>query len=163
MLVRPDGATVELSGDWRTTGVGADETPPEPIREFVEMESTPGEPSGALLGALDWGTQAGDRRYHQRVLRLGEEAYVHGTATRVGAEQFGGDDFEVVAETDDGRPDSDSSSSPTAPSRSFWPAVTGFSTLESGPPSRSPAPDWPSRRSSDRTHALFKCRAESIG
>ena len=106
VLVRPDGATVELSGDWRTTEVGVDETPSEPIREFVEMESTPGEPSGALVGALDWGTQAGDRWYHQRVLRPGEEVYVHGTATRVGAEQFGGDDFEVVAEADDGHPDS---------------------------------------------------------
>ena len=30
VLVRPGGAAVELSGDWETTGVGVDETPPEP-------------------------------------------------------------------------------------------------------------------------------------
>ena len=107
VLVRPGGAAVELSGDRETTEVGVDETPPEPIREFTELESTPGDPDGALVGALDWGTQVGDRRYHQRVLRPGETVYVHGTATRVESEQFGGDDFEIVAEADDGHPDSD--------------------------------------------------------
>ena len=115
--------------------MGVDETPPEPIQEFIEMESTPGEPSGALLGALDWGTQAGDRRYHQRVLRPGEEAYVHGTATRVGAEQFGGDDFEVVAEADDGHPDSDiflvadSAESELLARRRDWVLYVGFGTV----------------------------------
>ena len=107
VLVRPGGAAVELSGDWETTEVGVDGTPPEPIREFTELESTPGDPGGALVGTLDWGTQVGDRRYHQRVLRPGEAVYVHGTATRVESERFGGDDFEIVAEANDGHPDSD--------------------------------------------------------
>ena len=107
VLVRPGGAAVELSGDRETTEVGVEETPPEPIREFTELESTPGDPDGALVGALDWGTQVGDRRYHQRVLRPGEAVYVHGTATRVESERFGGDDFEIVAGADDGHPDSD--------------------------------------------------------
>ena len=106
VLVRPGGAAVELSGDRETTEVGVDETPPEPIREFIEMESTPGEPSEALVGALDWGTRIGDRRYHQRVLQPGEEVYVHGMATRVESERFGDDDFEIVAEADDDHPDS---------------------------------------------------------
>ena len=135
VLVRPDGATVELSGDWRTTEVGVDETPSDPIREFVEMESTPGEPSGALLGALDWGTQAGDRRYHQRVLRPGEEAYVHGTATRIESERFGDDDFEIVAEADDGHPDSDvflvadSAESELLARRRDWVLYVGFGAV----------------------------------
>lgn len=33
--------------------------------------------------------------------------YVHGTATRVGAETFGAHDFEIVARADDGHPDAD--------------------------------------------------------
>ena len=107
VLVRPGGAAVELSGDWETTEVGIDETPPGQIREFTEMDSTPGDPDEALIGTLDWGTQVGDRRYHQRVLRPGEAVYVHGTATRVESERFGGDDFEIVAGADDGDPDSD--------------------------------------------------------
>ncbi|WP_254837672.1 E3 ubiquitin ligase family protein [Natronomonas marina] len=107
VLVRPDEASVELSGGWGTTEVGVDETPPEPIQAFIDLDATPGEPNEALVKSLDWGTQVGDRRYRQRTLASGEEVYVHGTATRVGAETFGGNDFEVVAAADDGHPDAD--------------------------------------------------------
>lgn len=37
VLVRPDGATVELSGDRTTTGVGIDETPPAANRSFRQF------------------------------------------------------------------------------------------------------------------------------
>lgn len=107
VLVRPGDATVELSRPRETTEVGVDETPPEPIQRFVGLDSTPDEPVGALIEALDWGTQVGDRKYHQRILRPGEEVYVHGTATRVGAETFGANDFEIVARADDGHDDAD--------------------------------------------------------
>ena len=102
VLVRPHEATVELSGTRETTEVGVDEPLPDPIRRFVDLDSTPGEPGGAFPPALDWGTRVGDRRYHQRLLRPGDEVYVHGTATRVGAETFGANDFEMVARADDG-------------------------------------------------------------
>lgn len=107
VLVRPGEATVELSGPRETVEVGVDETPPEPIRRFVDLDSTPGEPRGAFVRALDWGTQVGDRKYHQRLLRPGEPVYVHGTATRVGAERFGAHDFEIVADADDDHPDAE--------------------------------------------------------
>ncbi len=107
VLVQPEAATVDLSGPRETVEVGVDETPPEPIRSFIELEATPGEPDEALIGALDWGTQVGDRRYHQRVLRPGEAAFVHGTATRAGAESFGDPDIEVVETADDGHPDAE--------------------------------------------------------
>ena len=105
VLVRPEAATVDLSGSRETIEVGVDETPPEPIRSFVELDSTPDEPSEAPIGALDWGTQIGDRRYHQRTLAPGESVFVHGTATRVGAESFGDPDLEIVEAADDGHPD----------------------------------------------------------
>lgn len=105
VLLRPGEATVELSRPRETIEVGVDETPPEPVRRFVDMDSTPGEPRGAFLQSLDWGTKAGDRKYHQRLLRPGEAVYVHGTATRVGAETFGAYDFEILAAADDGHPD----------------------------------------------------------
>ena len=107
VLVRPGEATVELSGRRETVEVGVDESPPAPIRRFLDLDSTPGDPRGALLQALDWGTRVGDRKYHQRLLRPGEDVYVHGTVTRVGAETFGANDFEVVASADDGHPDPD--------------------------------------------------------
>ena len=105
VLVRPEAATVDLSRSRETIEVGVDETPPEPIRSFVELDSTPDEPDEALIGALDWGTQVGDRRYHQRTLAPGESVFVHGTATRVGAESFGDPDLEMVEAADDGHPD----------------------------------------------------------
>jgi len=105
VLVRPGEATVDLSRARETVEVGVDETPPEPVRRFLELDSTPGDPSEAFLEGLDWGTRVGDRRYHQRLLRPGEEVYVHGTATRVGAEEFGAHDFELVEAADDGHPD----------------------------------------------------------
>lgn len=107
VLVRPREATVELSGRRETVEVGVDEAPPEPIQRFLNLESTPGDPRGALIQALDWGTQVGDRRYHQRLLRPGDDVYVHGTAIRVGAETFGANDFEIVASADDGHRDAD--------------------------------------------------------
>jgi hypothetical protein len=107
VLVRPGEATVELSGQRETIAVGVDETPPAPVQRFLDLQSTPGEATGALLQALDWGTQVGDRKYHQRLLRPGTEVYVHGTATRVGAETFGGNDFELVSSADDGHADAE--------------------------------------------------------
>lgn len=107
MLVRPTEATVELSGSRETTAVGVDESPSEPIRRFLDLDATPGDPRGALIQALDWGRKVGDRKYHQRLLRPGEQVYVHGTATRVGAETFGGNDFEIVPSADDGHPDAE--------------------------------------------------------
>ena len=107
VLVRPGEATVELSGQRETVEVGVDEEPPAPIESFIALDSTPGEPNEALIGALDWGTQVGDRKYHQRTVAPGEEVYVHGTATRVGAKSFGGPDLELVDSVDDGHRDAD--------------------------------------------------------
>ena len=107
VLVRPSEATVDLSVRRETTRVGVDEEPPEPIRRFLSLDSTPGDPNEALIKALDWGKQVGDRKYHQRLLRPGDEVYVHGTATRVGAETFGANDFELVTTADDGHPDAE--------------------------------------------------------
>jgi len=107
VLVRPGEATVELSRPRETVEVGVDEEPPTPVRSFIDLDSTPGEPDEALIGALDWGTQVGDRKYHQRTLAPGEEVYVHGTATRVGARSFGDPDLEIVGGADDGHPDAD--------------------------------------------------------
>jgi hypothetical protein len=107
VLVRPGEATVELSQPQETVEVGVDEEPPKPIRSFIDLDATPGEPDEALIGALDWGTQVGDRKYHQRTLGPGEEVYVHGTATRAGARSFGDPDLEIVESADDGHPDAD--------------------------------------------------------
>jgi hypothetical protein len=108
VLVRPDDATLEFDpdGTW-TREVGVDDPLPDSIREFLELDSTPGGPDEALIKALDWGQQVGDRKYWQRVVRPGEEVYVLGTATRVGAREFGANDFEVVAAADDGHRDSE--------------------------------------------------------
>lgn len=108
VLVRPDGATLDIdAGTEEVLEVGADENPPGAVREFLDLDATPGDPSRALLPALDWGQQVGDRRYRQDLLRPGERVYVHGTATRVGAREFGGPDFEIVAGADDGHEDAD--------------------------------------------------------
>jgi hypothetical protein len=108
VLVRPDGATFDIDRHAESVvEVGADEEPPRAIREFLELESTPGDPDRAFIRALDWGQQVGDRKYRQDLLRPGEQVYVHGTATRVGAREFGDNDFEVVAAADDGYPDAD--------------------------------------------------------
>jgi hypothetical protein len=107
VLVRPGEATVDLSARRETVHVGVEEEPPKPIRRFLSLDSTPGNPNEALIGALDWGTQVGDRKYHQRLLEAGDEVYVHGTATRVGAETFGANDFELVVTADDGHPDAE--------------------------------------------------------
>lgn len=56
--------------------VTADETPPEGIQQFlqrVDDVDAPGDPS-----LLDVGRQEGDRRYKQKLLKPGEEAYVYG-------------------------------------------------------------------------------------
>ena len=108
VLVRPDGATFDIDRHAEpVVEVGADEEPPRAIREFLDLDSTPGDPDRALIEALDWGQQIGDRRYRQDLIRPGEQVYVHGTATRVGAREFGGNDFELVAEADDGFEDAD--------------------------------------------------------
>jgi hypothetical protein len=108
VLVRPKDATFEIDRHAESViEVGTDEVPPEPIQSFLELDSTPGDPDRALIEALDWGQQIGDRRYRQDLIRPGEQVYVHGTATRVGAREFGGNDFELVAEADDGFEDAD--------------------------------------------------------
>jgi hypothetical protein len=57
VLVRPGEATVDLSARRETVHVGVEEEPPNPIRRFLSLDSTPGNPNEALIGALDWGTQ----------------------------------------------------------------------------------------------------------
>ena len=80
ILVRPDGATFdidELAED--TIEVGGPDDPPQPIREFLSSDATPGTSDRPLVESLDWGKQEGDRRYHQHLLKPGEEVYVYGT------------------------------------------------------------------------------------
>ncbi len=93
VLVRPKpGATVDID----TTAeaqirVPGPEDPPEPIREFLSLSGTPGPSNQALIKALDWGNQVGDRRYDQHLIRPGEEVYVYGTAVkREGSENVWG-------------------------------------------------------------------------
>lgn len=108
VLVRPGDARVEIETRTEpTVEVSGQEEPPEPIREFLALEATPGPSDEPLIESLDWGQKEGDRRYDQHLIRPGEEVYVHGTATRVGAREFGGRDFELVASADDGHPDAD--------------------------------------------------------
>lgn len=106
VLVRPSEAMLEFdpNSTWMRE-VGVDDPLPDPIRAFLDLDSTPGDPRGALFSALDWGQQVGDRKYWQRTIRPGEEVYVLGTATRVGATEFGANDFEVVATAADGYSD----------------------------------------------------------
>jgi len=107
-LVRPEGARLDVEETAeRTVEVTATEDPPEPVREFLELDTTPGQSDEPLLPGLDWGQMDGDRRYSQHLVRPEETVYVHGTATRVGAEEFGGHDFEIRASADDGHPDAD--------------------------------------------------------
>jgi hypothetical protein len=108
VLVRPDGASLEFDPETtRVREVGVDDTTPDPIGQFLSLDSTPGGPNEALIKALDFGQQVGDRKYRQRLIRPGEEVYVLGTATRVGAQSFGDNDFEVVESADDGHRDAD--------------------------------------------------------
>jgi len=108
VLVRPDGASLEFDPETtRVREIGVDDPTPEPVRQFLSLDSTPGGPNEALLKALDFGQQVGDRKYRQRVVRPGEEVYVLGTATRVGAAEFGDNDFEVVESAADGHRDAD--------------------------------------------------------
>ncbi|MFC7177733.1 GIDE domain-containing protein [Halosegnis marinus] len=108
VVVRPDGANLEFDPDtaW-VREIGVDDPLPEPVERFLAMDSTPGGPREAFIKALDWGQQVGDRKYRQKLIRPGDEVYVLGTATRVGAEEFGGNDFEVVAAADDGHRDAE--------------------------------------------------------
>lgn len=107
-LVRPEGARLDVEETAeRTVEVKATEDPPEVIQEFLELDSTPGQSDEPLIEALDWGQMEGDRRYTQHLVRPSETVYVHGTATRVGTEEFGGHDFEIRASADDGHPDAD--------------------------------------------------------
>lgn len=107
IAVAPEGADVELTGDRRTIEVGIDEAPPDPVARFLDLDSTPGEASGSLFSALEWGTKTGDRRYHQRIVTPGEAVYVHGTATRVESRAFGDRDYEIRAKADDGHRDAE--------------------------------------------------------
>lgn len=80
LLVRPDGAEFDIDAlAEETIEVGGSDEPPEAIREFLSLDSTPGASNQPLIEALDWGQQHGDRRYHQHLLKPGEEVYVYGT------------------------------------------------------------------------------------
>lgn len=108
VLVRPAGASLEFDPETtRVREVGVDDPIPASVQQFLSLDSTPGEPNEAFIKALDFGQQVGDRKYRQRVIRPGEEVYVLGTATRVGAAEFGDNDFEVVESADDGHHDAD--------------------------------------------------------
>lgn len=108
VLVRPEGADLEFdpAGRWEQE-IGVDEPLPDPIQAFLAMDSTPGDPQEALIKALDFGQQVGDRRYTQNTIAAGDQVYVLGTATRVGAHSFGANDFEIVASADDGHRDAE--------------------------------------------------------
>ena len=80
MLVRPDGTDFDIDEfAEETIEVGGPEDPPEPIQRFLSSDSTPGRSDAPLIESLDWGNQEGDRRYHQHLLKPGEEVYVYGT------------------------------------------------------------------------------------
>lgn len=80
VTVRPDGAEFDIDELAEATiEVGATDDPPEPVREFLALDSTPGASNRPLVEALDWGQQHGDRRYRQHLLEPGEEVYVYGT------------------------------------------------------------------------------------
>lgn len=53
---------------------------PEHVRSFVAREPRLDEASGALLDALDFGTQHGERRYYEQVLVPDQEVYLLGYA-----------------------------------------------------------------------------------
>lgn len=107
VLVRPKpGATVDIdTAAEAQISVPGPEDPPEPIREFLALSGTPGPSNQALIKALDWGNQVGDRRYDQHLIRPGEEVYVHGTAVkRDGSENVWGggpETLEIRAVTSD--------------------------------------------------------------
>lgn len=56
--------------------VAADETPPEGIQRFLRADEDVDAPDDPSM--LDVGRQHGDRRYTQKLLKPGEEAYVYG-------------------------------------------------------------------------------------
>lgn len=103
VLVRPSGADVDLDETGtETVEVGATERSPVPIREFLELDATPGPSAEPLIEALDWGTTHGDRKYHQRLVTPGDEVYVYGTATREPGDEWGERDFVIAERTGDG-------------------------------------------------------------
>lgn len=107
-LVRPAGVRLDVEETAeQTIEVPATENPPEPVQAFLELDTTPGQADEPLLPGLDWGQMEGDRRYSQHLVRPTETVYVHGTATRVGAKEFGGYDFEIRRSADDGHADAD--------------------------------------------------------
>ncbi|USZ67839.1 E3 ubiquitin ligase family protein [Halorussus salilacus] len=80
ITVRPEGAEFDIDEHAEETiEVGGPDDPPEPVREFLASDATPGASSQPLIEALDWGQQHGDRKYHQHLLKPSEEAYVYGT------------------------------------------------------------------------------------
>lgn len=107
-LVRPEGVRLDVEETAeRTIEVPTTEDPPEPVQAFLELDTTPGQADEPLLPGLDWGQMTGDRRYTQHLVRPDETVYVHGTATRAGAEEFGGHDFEIGASASDGHAEAD--------------------------------------------------------
>lgn len=78
VLVKPNvDAIYEFDEDSETTiRVDVDERPPGPIRSFFDRSSRVG-PVGKSGGGI--GTNDGDRRYHQEIIRADEDVYVFGT------------------------------------------------------------------------------------
>ncbi|WP_137291349.1 GIDE domain-containing protein [Natronorubrum halophilum] len=75
--VEPAGADLALSAE-TTIEVDGGEAEPEPIREFLETESDlESENTSFDIGVVEIAT-GNDRRYHERRLDPGEEAYVFG-------------------------------------------------------------------------------------
>lgn len=75
--VDPSGATLALETD-QTFEVGGGEAEPEPVREFLERESDLESENTSLdLRVVELAT-GNDRRYHERRLEPGGEAYVLG-------------------------------------------------------------------------------------
>lgn len=105
--VAPEGASIELTDSWWTETVEIDDEPPATVKQFLDRDSTPRAATGSLLPSFGWGNEEGDRRYHQRLLRPGEEVYVHGTATRTDSRSFGDVAHEIRESADDGHRDAE--------------------------------------------------------
>jgi hypothetical protein len=78
VLVEPNVDTLYEfdEGSETTVEVGVDESPPTPVRSFIDRSSDVDPVTGAGDGV---GTSDGDRRYHQRIIEPDEDVYVFGT------------------------------------------------------------------------------------
>lgn len=76
--------------------VDAEKPPPQHIADFVEREEALTPRMGDGPSSIDVGQRQGDRRYYERTLGPGDDAYVLGEATRTGAREFGEDRLVVT-------------------------------------------------------------------